>query len=658
LHIFVKRFQRPEVVLFCLPGALTIYLSFNGGGFFAGEPALVSVVLALLLILRVTLAERPQEGLGAPLVVAAAGLGLFAAWTLLSVLWSDAPGRAIVEFDRALMYCLALVLFGTFAWRSEQRAWALRGVAVAMWFVSACGFVTRALPEVWSISPNLANERLSYPLTYWNALGLLAGLGLIMAVHLACSERERPAFRVAGAAVAPVLTATLVLTFSRGAIVATALGLLAYLALARPRGAPAGLLAVVPAAAVAAAAAYGADLLAEEDPTTQAAVEQGRGLAWAVLLCAVGAAVLRGVLLGLDSRLSEMRIARRRRRTAAVVVLATAGLVLVGGAVALGASGELERQYDRFLEDRPSEEGSPVRSRLTDPSSNYRVDRWEVALDSFLRHPLIGTGAGTYAIEWAREGEVRLHVEDGHSLYLEVLGELGVPGLVFVGVSILAILAAMAMRLRGGERHLYAALLAAGLAWALHAAIDWDWEMPAVGLWLFALAGVCLAREPPAAGAGRPARFTRVLVGVAILALAVTPTLTALSQGHLDRSVAALKRGDCAAAIDSALAATDALSVRPEPYIVLSLCDARLDRHDLAVRLARRAVELDGDSWQAQYTLTLALANAGRDPRPAARRAHRLYPLGPLTSDVSRQFDTNDPRKWRRRARTARLPIL
>jgi hypothetical protein len=98
--------------------------------------------------------------------------------------------------------------------------------------------------------------------------------------------------------------------------------------------------------------------------------------------------------------------------------------------------------------------------------------------------------------------------------------------------------------------------------------------------------------------------------------------------------------------------------VRPEPYIVLSLCDARLDRHDLAVAMARRAVQLDGESWQAQYALTLAIANAGRDPRPAARRAHRLYPLGPLTRDVSRRFDTNDPRKWRRRARQARLPIL
>jgi Flp pilus assembly protein TadD len=143
-----------------------------------------------------------------------------------------------------------------------------------------------------------------------------------------------------------------------------------------------------------------------------------------------------------------------------------------------------------------------------------------------------------------------------------------------------------------------------------------------------------------------------------VLALAITPALVEVSQRALNRSVASLKAGDCADAIDSALASTRALSVRPEPYVVLSLCDARLDRHDVAVRTARRAVELDPEGWQGQYTLALVLGNAGRDPRAAARRARRLYPMLPLTRALARRFDTNDPKKWRRRARTARLPIL
>ena len=50
-----------------------------------------------------------------------------------------------------------------------------------------------------------------------------------------------------------------------------------------------------------------------------------------------------------------------------------------------------------------------------------------------------------------------------------------------------------AARLGGPDRTLYAALFAAGLAWALHAGVDWDWQMPAVTLWVFALGGAALA---------------------------------------------------------------------------------------------------------------------------------------------------------------------
>jgi hypothetical protein len=89
------------------------------------------------------------------------------------------------------------------------------------------------------------------------------------------------------------------------------------------------------------------------------------------------------------------------------------------------------------------------------------------------------------------------------------------------------------------------------------------------------------------------------------------------------------------------------------------MCDARLDRHDLAISMARRAVELDGENWETHYTLALALANAGRDPRGEVRRTRALNPLGDLTEyAVRRLATTNDPRKWRRRARSARLPIL
>ena len=59
--------------LLLLPGALTVYLSFNAGGFFPNTPAFVALLLALVLGVRALLAEHPVRGYG-PLVGIAAAL--------------------------------------------------------------------------------------------------------------------------------------------------------------------------------------------------------------------------------------------------------------------------------------------------------------------------------------------------------------------------------------------------------------------------------------------------------------------------------------------------------------------------------------------------------------------------------------------------------
>jgi len=45
-------------VLLLAPGALTVYLAFNSGGYFAGAISLVALLLALILLLRVVAAEH------------------------------------------------------------------------------------------------------------------------------------------------------------------------------------------------------------------------------------------------------------------------------------------------------------------------------------------------------------------------------------------------------------------------------------------------------------------------------------------------------------------------------------------------------------------------------------------------------------------------
>lgn len=638
-----------------LPGALTVYLGVNGGGFFAGTTGIVVLVVILAMVLRITLADQPFEGVGAPLAVAIGALGLFAVWTLVSSTWSDSPSRALLEFDRALLYLAVLVLAGSLLRTPGRLRWMVRGVVAGIVVVCVIGLISRVLPEVWPIDPNIAEDRLSYPLTYWNALGLLAGLGIVLALLLTSDEREPRPSRVLAAAVVPMLGATLLLTFSRGGIVAAAIGIVAFALLGRPRGLLTGMVAVGPATAVAVVLTYRADLLGTDRYTTEAAVAQGQDAAIAIALCMAGALLLRLLLLPADGLLSRIHLPPRIRRPVIAGATASAILITVVAALTLDAPGYVDRQYEGFV-DGSGIATATTRDRLTNPGNNGRTDFWRVAGDAWQRERVHGAGAGIYQTLWNRHRPAEQPGTDGHSLYLEVLAELGIIGLALLAVALAAILGRLAYLARGPDRALYAGVLAAGVAWACHAGIDWDWEMPAVTLPFFALGGLALARD--SARLRPPGRPLRVALGAGLLVIAVTPALIAVSQTRLTESVRAFREGDCDVAIDRALSSASTLSVRPEPYEILGYCDARRRGAGLlGVQMMGEAVKRDPDNWEFHYGLALVRGAAGLDPRPAAEAAHRLNPRNELTRDAVRRFDTADPVKWERRARAARLPF-
>jgi hypothetical protein len=643
-------------MLLLLPGLLTAYASFRSGGFLAGTPALLAVAVGVLVVLRVTLAQDPFAGFNRAITIPAAALGLYAIWILVSSVWSGAPARAMIEFDRALLYWLVFVLCGSLAVTHRRLAWAVQGVAIAILVVATAALASRLLPKLVEVDPTVAAQRLNWPLTYWNTLGLLSVLGLTFFTHLTCSEREPAPLRVVGAATLPILATTLYFTFSRGSMMVAGLAVVAYLTLARPRALVSGLLAGGPAVAVAVVAATRADLLGGDEPTTAAAAAQGEHVALVVGLCVLGAGLTRTLLLPIDARLRALVISRRVRRSvyaALAALLASAALVSL---TAFDASDRVGGVVEGF-----STGGNPsgeFRERLLDPTNNGRLEQWKVALSAFREEPVIGLGAGKFGQHWLVERDSGLRVEDAHSVYVEALAELGLVGFVLVVVTIGGILAAISRRLRGAGRHLHAALLAAGFAWALHAGIDWDWEMPAATIWLFGLGAMALSRRSADGRGPAPRRSARVAVGVCCLALVVPPALMVESQRKLNESVNALKRDDCSAAVDAALASSDALSARPEPFEVLGFCDVRLGQARLGVQMLEAAVRRDPDSWERHYGLALVRAAAGLDPRAEARRALELNPLDPLARRAVRLFRTSDPEEWKRRARSARLPIL
>lgn len=644
--------------LLILPAALLVYLSFNGGGFFAGGPAVAAVAVLVAMVLRVTLADRPFEGFGPGVAVGAVGLGLLAVLALTSAAWSDAPSRALLEFDRVLLYLLVLVLTGSVLRSAARVRWMARGLAAAILTVCLVGLVTRVLPELWPIQPHLENGRLSYPLTYWNASGLLAALGIVLHLWLASDGREPRGFRLLGAAGLPILATTLLLTFSRGGIAAAVLGTVAFAVIARQRLLLTGLLGAGPPTAVALVAVYRADLLGTEDYTSAAAVAQGEKTALVIGLCCAAALLLRALLLPVDRLLGRLRlpIPPGRRRlfgiTAAIAGVA-AGLL---AALALGAPGYVERQYEGFVNGE-GVASTKSRERLTNPSANGRIEFWHVARKSWERERLLGQGAGTFQTLWTRQRPDEMPGTDGHSLYLETLAEMGVVGLILLLVVVGAVLLRLLLLARALDRGVYAAGAAMALAWAVHAGTDWDWELPAVTLPFFAVGGLALAGS--VRRFGPPARLTRVVIALALILVALTPLAIAASQRALNASVRAFKHGDCTVAIDRALDSLEALDVRPEPYEILGYCDARRARTGrLGVEMMSEAVERDPDNWEFHYGLALARGAARMDPRRSARTAVRLNPGNGLARRLVRRLDTASPQEWEARARAAPPPIL
>jgi hypothetical protein len=222
-----------------------------------------------------------------------------------------------------------------------------------------------------------------------------------------------------------------------------------------------------------------------------------------------------------------------------------------------------------------------------------------------------------------------MYVVDAHSLYLQAMAELGVPGIALLAVLIGVALGGLAVRARGAHRSVYGALLAAGAVWALHAGVDWDWEMPVVTIPFIAAAGLALGPRGVDERAGErlgwaPSRDTRLMLGLACLATLALPVLVIGSQRRLGEAEHALYASNCDAATRAAISSVGWLDVRSQPYEVLGFCDLRRGLPHLGVQAMTQAVVRDRGSWETWYALAIARASAGLDPRSELARAARL----------------------------------
>jgi hypothetical protein len=633
-----------------VPGVLVAWLGLSAGGYFPLATA-TAAVLALGLVVIVAVASQPAvPGWSLRLALAAVPLCALAAWTFASSRWSGSPGRAAVEADRVILYGALLLTAAALGWTPARARTLVGSMLAGIVAVCTVALVADLLPGVLGAA-NPAGYRLSYPVTYSNALGLLAGIGLIFAMHASASLEEHTTARCAGAAAIPLLAATLLLTLSRSAVWSTAAGLLAYLIVARPRGLAATAIATVPTTFVGLLALdHGAVVGAP--PAVIRAYGLGTQPAWLLATAIVAAGLLRRAGVALDRPARGLRRSTRARVAMACATIVL-GLVAVTLVVRFGIGMQL---YDRFATGMARDTGA---ARLTSLSNNNRLSKWRVAVDDLRASPLHGSGAGTYELSWERARHSDGHVRDAHSLYLEMAGELGVPGVMLLLAAVLAMIGGLAARARGPTRAAPAALLGGGVAWALSAAVDWDWEMPVVTGMVFMAGGLALARSAEAGAAAPRPRATafRLAVVVAALGVAVLPVRIAWSEARVQQALAAARESDCSLATAAARRSLDAMAQRWEPWQVLGVCQIRRGEWRAASASIRRAVRLDPGNWMPRYLSAVTRARLGLDARPELAVAAAENPREPVVRAGWARLADGTAGARRRAAVRAALPL-
>ncbi len=215
---------------------------------------------------------------------------------------------------------------------------------------------------------------------------------------------------------------------------------------------------------------------------------------------------------------------------------------------------------------------------------------------------------------------VALSTREAHSLYLETLAELGPLGLCLLGVALGAPLLA-ALRLR--RTPWGPPVLAALVAYDVHAAVDFDWELAGVTLPVVLLgAGAAVAASPRAVALAPRVRAAATL-GAA--ALAAAGMLAFAGSSALARAGDSAAAGRYEAAVASARRALRFAPWSAEAWRVIGR--ARLAEGDRAGARAafRSALDLDPADWQTWAQL--ADASAGEPRRAALAEAARLNPL-------------------------------
>ena len=625
------------------PFVLVVYLGLSGGGYDAVVRGEVGILAWWCLLLGTAAGALPlwNRRLGRPGWIA---LGLFGAFTILTALGligTESTERTLFELGRVAtllgIFALAISLQGRNGLRRMIGA-----VASAIVTIGGLALLSRIEPEWFPASstaeflPSVAN-RLNYPLDYWNGLAALMAIGIPLLLTQSLTARHVTA-RAAAAAGVPLLTLAAFLTLSRGGFGALLAGVLTLVLLSPRR------LALLPLVALTAGAS--ALLLVAADQREEfmdaasgsMAAEQGSEMFILTLIVCGGTALVAAALaLAIDYGFA--RAPDIRKRLAAAVVGGFAMLAL-GAFLAAEGPEIVSDEWKTFKQPLSESTSTSSVERFASANGSNRYQYWSSAMDANRTAPLFGIGPGTFEFWWAAEGTEPGFVRDAHSLYVEVLAEYGIVGLVVLLALLLLPLGYAAGRTRTGgikSRRLAAGAAAAMVSFLLAAGVDWAWELTVLPVVFFLLAASILGTSDAgehgvrdsARIRSRWSRFTISVVAIVMLAAVAVP-LAALKS--IRASQAAAAAGDDVKALTNAADAERLLPSLATPHLQQALILESAGELDLAAAAAGEAVAREQTNWRTWLTLARVEARRGKTAAAlrAFRRARELNPRSAL----------------------------
>jgi O-Antigen ligase len=613
-------------------------LALAGGGFDLSARHVAGLAVWLVVVGLLALGFAARASLGKPFYWASGlilGLALLSA---ISSLWSGSIELSVTEADRVLVF-LGVFLAAFFIAQTDRRRQRFaEGIAIALALIAFAALASRLLPNVFDAGPGLGSgPRLRYPLGYWNANGLAFGIGIGMALWM--SRRSLSAsLRWLAVASLPVLLLALYFTYSRGGLLALLVAGGCLLALSHDRLWLLGSLAAGALGALPALLAVQARQSLADNSNSPVTVDQGQEV---LLLLAAGVALALALFAGLrwlegrDGGVTGRAVALSRDPKLLKGIALTAALLAIAVAIAVGG-----RAWDQFSSSDLQFPNQPEK-HFSDLSGAGRHDFYRVAIDAFEEKPVLGHGAGTYQFSWDQLRSIPIPVKDAHSVFFEAFAELGlVGGLLALGLFGVLLWAGFAAwrNAKGSEQELCAVLLAVAVAFTVGAAIDWFWEIAALGAVFFLASGVLVAIRgaqlaPARSEVSRRAENRRFGLAVAGLAVAWVTALGLIGPLLVDHEIKASQTAATSGGIASAVNHADtARSIEPwaaTPYVQLGLLAQLQGDYVTAAGRLSQAINREDRNWLLYYLRSKIEHEAGdtASARADLRRAQQLNPL-------------------------------